>query len=237
MKENLELYNQIDWWNPKHSLLQMAPVKFNYFKKKIGNLKGMKVLDIGCGGGLLSEEFAKQGAKVTGIDLSQSSIDVAIEHALKNNLTIDYKLASAENIPSNDNYFDAVICADCLEHVDDLEKVISEISRVLKKNGIFCYDTINRTVFSKIFTIWIGNMILRWQYKKLNVTENNYAVHDWNKCIKPKELNLLLEKFNLNNIEIKGIQFSSVNKNGITIKIGGNKWMSYIGCAQKKYFN
>ena len=234
MKENLELYNQVDWWNPKHSLLQIAPIKFDYFNNKIGNLKGLHILDIGCGGGLLSEKFAIQGAKVTGIDISQNSINVAIEHALKNNLTIDYKLGYAENIPSNDKYFDAVICADCLEHVDDLEKVINEISRVLKKDGIFCYDTINRNVFSKIFAIWIGNKVLRWQYKKLNVTENNYAVHDWNKCIRPKELFNLFDKFNLNNIEIKGIQFAGVNKSGIKIKIGNNTRMSYIGYAQKK---
>jgi len=234
MKQSLELYNQVDWWNPKHSLLQIAPVKFDYFFKKIGNLTDINVLDIGCGGGLLSEKFAKQGAKVTGIDVSQDSINVAIEHALKNNLTIDYKLGSAENIPSNDDFFDAVICADCLEHVDDLDKVINEISRVLKINGIFCYDTINRNIFSKIFAIWIGNRVLRWQYKKLNVTENNYAVHDWNKCIKPKELFYLFGKYNLSNIEIKGIQFAGVNKNGILIKIGDNTIMSYIGYAQKK---
>ena len=70
MEQCLELYNQVDWWNPKHSLLQIVPVKFHYFNNKIGSLKGLNVLDIGCGGGLVSEEFAKQGAEVTGIDVS-----------------------------------------------------------------------------------------------------------------------------------------------------------------------
>ncbi len=77
MKQSLELYNQVDWWDPKHSLLQIAPVKFDYFNKKIGNSKGLNIIDIGCGGGILSEEFAKQGAKVTGIDISQNSINIA----------------------------------------------------------------------------------------------------------------------------------------------------------------
>lgn len=178
MKNNNEVYDQMDWWHPKHSLLKMVPVKFDYFRGAIGNLKGLKILDLGCGGGLLSEEFAKNGAVVTGLDISENSINVASEHAHINNLVIDYKVGSAENIPASDNEFDVVICADCLEHVDNLEHVIYEVSRVLKKEGLFCYDTFNRNFLSKVLAVWFLERILKWQYRSLNVSSKNYAVHE-----------------------------------------------------------
>jgi len=235
MKKDLEIYNQMDWWHPKHSLLKMVPVKFNYFKEKIGNLQDLKILDLGCGGGLLSEEFAKYGAKVTGIDISDNSIKIANKHAKDNNLFIEYKVGSAENIPAINNLFDVVICADCLEHVEDIEKVISEISRVLKKDGIFCYDTINRNVLSKIIAIWFVDRILRWQYKSLAVTENNYKVHNWKKFIKPFELFHLLKKYNLKNQEVKGIIFAGIKNGNIKTKIGNSTKIAYIGYAQREY--
>ena len=233
MKQNLEIYNQLDWWNPKHSLKQMVPIKFNYFNDKIGNLANLKILDIGCGGGLLSEEFAKQGAEVTGVDISEKSLEIARNHATENKLTIDYKKGSAENLPLNDNTFDAVICADVLEHVDDLEKVIKEISRVLKFNGVFCYDTINRTFLSKITVDWIANRILRWQNRNLNVTEKNYATHDWKKFIKPVELFQLMEMYNLKNMGINGIQFAGIENGSFKAKIGNSTKIAYIGYAKK----
>ncbi len=234
MKQNLEIYNQVDWWNPKHSLKQMVPVRFDYFTKQIGNLKGLKILDLGCGGGLLSEEFAKRGTEVIGVDISENSIAIAKTHALENNLTIDYKSGTAENIPANDNTFDVVICADCLEHVDNLEKVIGEISRVIKNDGMFCYDTINRTLSSKITVCWIANRILRWQNKHLDVSEKSYAVHDWNKFIKPVELYQLMNKYDFKNIEVKGIQFAGIKNGSFKARIGENIKIAYIGYARKK---
>ena len=234
MKQNLDIYNQLDWWNPKHSLKQMVPYRFDYFYSKIGNLKKLNILDVGCGGGLLSEEFAKKGAKVTGIDISDKSIEIAKNHTLKSNLKIDYKKGSAEHIPENDNTFDVVICADCLEHVENLDKVIKEVSRVLKSDGLFCYDTINRTLLSLVVVDWIMNRVLRWQNRKLYVVEKNYATHDWNKFIKPIELFQLMNKYNLENREIKCMQFGGFKNGGIKMRIGNNTRIAYIGYAYKE---
>lgn len=224
----------MDWWHPKHSLLKMVPVKFDYFKEAIGNLKGLKILDLGCGGGLLSEEFAKNGAVVTGVDISENSIKIASEHALKNNLAIDYKVGSAEIIPAIDNEFDIVICADCLEHVDNLENVIREVSRVLKKDGLFCYDTFNRNFLSKVLAVWILERVLKWQYRSLNVSIRNYDVHDWRKFIRPLELIRLFNNHGLKNIEAKGILFAGFKNGTLITKIGRSTKIAYIGYAQKE---
>ncbi len=121
------VYNRVDdfWWNTRNNgLQQMNPVRFAYFSEAIGELKGSKVLDLGCGGGLLAEEFAKKDADVTGVDIAENAIKVAMNHAQGNELVIDYVVGSAEEIPAGDDTFDVVVCSDCLEHVDDLEKVI-----------------------------------------------------------------------------------------------------------------
>lgn len=233
MEDSKILYDQVDWWHPKHSLLKMMPTKFKYFKDSIGNLNSKKILDLGCGGGLLSEEFAKNGATVTGIDISEGAISIAKEHAKLNNLKIDYVVGSAENIPFPEMEFDVVICADCLEHVANLEKVIAEISRVLKVDGIFCYDTINRNWLSKICAIWIMDRHLQKQYKTINVTEENYAVHNWNKFIKPVELFQLFNNNKLINHELKGLIFGGIEKGNVKLKIGRNTKIAYIGYSRK----
>src|SRR5664279_2999970 len=124
MEQSLAIYSQMDWWNPRHSLLRMAALKFDYFHAKIGRLDGLSVLDVGCGGGILAEELAKRGAHVTGIDLSDRALQTARDHAAASGLHIRYELGKAEALPVGDGQFDVVVCADCLEHVDDLEQVI-----------------------------------------------------------------------------------------------------------------
>ncbi|MFC1536107.1 bifunctional 2-polyprenyl-6-hydroxyphenol methylase/3-demethylubiquinol 3-O-methyltransferase UbiG [Candidatus Neomarinimicrobiota bacterium] len=232
MKNNLEIYNQMDWWDDSSTLLQQMPIKFNYFLKNIKILSGIKILDVGCGGGLLTEEFAKYGAIVTGVDISNNSINIARNHAKQNNLEIDYKVGRAEELPVTDMY-DAVICTDCLEHVENLDKSISEVSRVLKPNGIFLYDTINRTILSRITVIWFADFVFRKQLEKIGVTEDNYTVHEWSKLIKPNELYTLFEKYKLKNIETKGLNFAGIKKGIIKTKIGNNTKIAYIGYAKK----
>ncbi|MFH0912253.1 MAG: bifunctional 2-polyprenyl-6-hydroxyphenol methylase/3-demethylubiquinol 3-O-methyltransferase UbiG [Patescibacteria group bacterium] len=238
VKDNM--YNRIDdfWWSTKNNpLQQMNPVRFSYFSEAIGELKGLKILDMGCGGGLLAEEFAKKDANITGIDISENAIKVAINHAFKNNLKIDYRVGSAENIPMGNNTFDVVVCADCLEHVNNLEKVISETSRVLKHGGKFCYLTINRTILSKIMN-WFFNYFMMKQFKTLKVSGENVDIHEWKKFIKPDELNFLMQKYNIKNIETKGFILAGIlagiKKGEFKFGIGKNTKLGYIGYAQKE---
>ena len=232
MVNSKNIYDQMDWWSDKNALLDQLPIKFNYFITKINNPTGLKILDIGCGGGLLAEEFAKQSAIVTGVDASENTIKMAKCHARQNKLDISYLVGKAEKLPINDSY-DIVSCTDVFEHVEDLEKCISEISRVLKPSGILLYDTINKTILSRISVIWINNIILRSQLKKIGVTENNYAVHEWDKLVKPKRLFSLFDKYGLDNIDIKGFNFAGFKNGNIQLKIGGTIRIAYIGYAQK----
>lgn len=232
MVDSENIYDQMNWWSDKNALLDQLPIKFNYFITKIDNPNGLKILDIGCGGGLLAEEFAKQGAIVTGVDASENAIKTAKDHAQQNKLDINYIVGKAEKLPINERY-DIVSCTDVFEHVEDLEKCISEISRVLKPNGILLYDTINKTILSRLSVIWINNIILRSQLKKIGVIENNYAVHEWEKLVKPIKLFSLFDKHALNNIDIKGFNFAGFKNGNIQLRIGGTTRIAYIGYAQK----
>jgi 2-polyprenyl-6-hydroxyphenyl methylase/3-demethylubiquinone-9 3-methyltransferase len=199
-KNDLEYYdlNADKWWKEDETLHlsnHFNKSRFEFFDSYIPSLKGLKVLDIGCGGGLACEFLAKLGANVSGIDLSLNSIKAAQEHAAKSNLHIDYQCGVAENLPYDENTFDAVMCFDVLEHIEDLEKVISEAYRVLKRNGTFFFDTINRTFKSKVIMIWLLEDILK---------QIPRGLHDWNKFIKPDELIDVMEKSGFADILIKG---------------------------------
>ena len=156
-------------------------------------------MEVGCGGGILSEEIAKLGFIFTGIDPSEQSLNIAIKHAKDNNLNIKYEMGVGENLPFQNNSFDVVFCCDVLEHVRDLPKVISEISRVLKNGGIFIYDTFNRTFISKIAIIKILQELKRWAIMPPNL-------HVWEMFIKPDEIRALLQENLLNCKEHCGIK-------------------------------
>jgi 2-polyprenyl-6-hydroxyphenyl methylase/3-demethylubiquinone-9 3-methyltransferase len=182
---DLEIYEReaSNWWKPGSKLSTLYyfnPPRFSYFDRFIPNWENLKVLDVGCGGGFTSEFLAKRGAIVSGIDLSKSLIETAKKHAEENGLSIDYRQGRAENLEYENESFDVVICVDAVEHVSDLKKVISEIHRVLKKGGLFLFDTINKTFKSKFITIWL----LEWILRKIPP-----GVHDWKMFIKPERLN------------------------------------------------
>jgi 2-polyprenyl-6-hydroxyphenyl methylase / 3-demethylubiquinone-9 3-methyltransferase len=210
-----EIYKRIDndiynlegdkWWQPDFSLnlirVVVNPFRVGYAKRIIDQLEmnvlNMSALEVGCGGGILTEEIAKMGFITTGIDPSEQSLTIAEKHSKDNNLKINYKTGTGENLPFQNNSFDVVFCCDVLEHVSDLPKVIAEISRVLKSKGIFIYDTFNRTLLSKIGVIRILQEWKRWAIMPPNL-------HVWEMFIKPDEIKSLLRENKLNWKEHRG---------------------------------
>ena len=157
---NNQMYSQLadQWWDengPLHLLKAMVnPWRVPYFANALAegfgaNLSSARLLDIGCGGGVLAEEFARLGCKVTGIDISAESIDVARAHARTEGLSIDYQVASAIPLQFETECFEVVSACDVLEHIPDWEEVIAGGARVLVPGGLFLFDTINRTSRSK----------------------------------------------------------------------------------------
>ena len=221
--------NADKWWNEGanlHALFYFNKPRFEFFDHHVPNWQGLKALDVGCGGGFTCEFMAKRGVIVSGIDPVINSIQVAQEHASKSGIKIDYRQGFAENLPFDDNSFDIVTCVDVLEHVADLNKVISEINRVLKPNGLFLFDTINRNFKSKIIMIWILE----------NLTKDiDRGVHNWQKFIKPKELLYLLSKNGFSDTLVKGFHFKGRDKKTgeIRVKLDENTSVMYIGKAVK----
>jgi 2-polyprenyl-6-hydroxyphenyl methylase / 3-demethylubiquinone-9 3-methyltransferase len=206
---NNEIYNEIadTWWDKDGFMAVLRtsinPPRFAYFHKALTEHiklepKGLKVLDVGCGGGLLSEQFAAISCDVTGVDRSLPSLNAAIAHANKTGLNIRYMESKGENLPFEDAQFDVVCCCDVLEHVDDLDVVIAEISRVLKPGGVFFFDTINRTFMSNLLAIKAAQ---DWPLTRFLPRD----VHVWDKFIKPSELATSMRKYSLPNAEFVGL--------------------------------
>lgn len=186
------------WWNPDHFLYLLKtsinPWRIGYANKVLRKLNidptGKSALEVGSGGGILTEEICKMGFVTTGIDPADESLETAREHAKESGLNIKYDKGTGEKLPYPDQSFDCVVCCDVLEHVRDLPKVISEISRVLKPNGVFIYDTINRTFISKLVAIKIWQEWKRWAFMAPNT-------HVWKMFIKPAEIKAILNSHGL----------------------------------------
>ncbi|MCW5252506.1 MULTISPECIES: bifunctional 2-polyprenyl-6-hydroxyphenol methylase/3-demethylubiquinol 3-O-methyltransferase UbiG [unclassified Streptomyces] len=200
-----DVYNNLSWWNddqPFATLEAFTPARFAYFRKvlttRLGmELKGLKVLDIGCGGGLLAELFAGAGCDVTGMDPSGPSLAAAAAHAKESGLEIDYQQGVAEELPFADAGFDLVYCCDTLEHVTSVEKAVSEAVRVLKPGSYYLYDTINRTFRSRLAMI---KMAQDWK----SVSFAPKDLHDWKAFIKPQELHAVFRRHGLENQDLIG---------------------------------
>ena len=234
-KEEIKKFSRLadEWWdvNGKFKPLHMFnPIRIEYitenikkhFKIKKDNnyLDGLNILDIGCGGGLISEPMARLGAKVTGIDASEKNINVAKLHSKNNGLNIDYQNTSPENLKYFEK-FDIILNLEIVEHVDNVSLYINSCYKLLKKNGLMFTATLNRSLTSYIKAIIGAEYILRWL---------PIGTHDWNKFLKPEELENLLSKERFSTIDVKGLKFNPFLK----------KWtksndlsVNYIICSLK----
>jgi 2-polyprenyl-6-hydroxyphenyl methylase/3-demethylubiquinone-9 3-methyltransferase len=195
------------WWDENNPLNilhgSITPGRLAYFRHVLAdrlNLDpaGLRALDVGCGGGFLAEEFAHLGCQVVGVDPSVVSIDTARGHATDVGLDIDYRVGTGEQLPVSDGEFDLAFCCDVLEHVSDLDRVISEISRSLKPQGVFLFDTVNRTRTSKLLAI---KVMQEWRPTRII----DAAIHDWDMFIKPNELADTMRRHGLRMGDVVGL--------------------------------
>jgi 2-polyprenyl-6-hydroxyphenyl methylase/3-demethylubiquinone-9 3-methyltransferase len=214
-KKEIEKFSKIaeEWWNPNGKfkpLHKFNPIRISYIKENIiktfklnqkkSPLKNIKILDIGCGGGLLAEPMCRLGAKVTAIDASEKNINVAKLHAKKNNLKINYICTSPEKL-KNDNKFDVILNMEIVEHVEDINFFLRSCSKLLKKNGIMFVATLNKTLKSYIFAIVGAEYILRWL---------PIGTHEWEKFVKPDDLIKILKINNIKLDRIDGMKFNVI---------------------------
>ena len=229
-KKEIEKFSKIakEWWDPNGKfkpLHNFNPIRIRYIKEKIIKdfkirssdkpLKNIKLLDIGCGGGLLSEPMCRLGANVVGIDASKKNIEVAKFHAKKNELKIDYKVASPEMI-KNKIKFDVILNMEIVEHVNDIDFFIKESSKLLKKNGIMFIATLNKTLKSYIFAIVGAEYVLKWL---------PIGTHDWEKFVKPEDLINISKKNNLSLQELDGMKFNILDNSW---KVSSDTSVNYI---------
>ncbi len=183
-RNNLDIYDDVaaQWWSDDlrwvRTLKNLVPGRLSWFDRHI-DWAGCRVLDLGCAGGFMAEALARRGAQVTGIDPARQAIDAARRHAAHNDLSIRYDVGRGEELPYDDGAFDAVVCVDVLEHVQDLDRVMAEIARVLRPDGTLLFDTINRNPIARLATITVAEDFLRLLPK---------GTHDPAMFIKPAEL-------------------------------------------------
>lgn len=212
------------WWDLNgelKTLHQVNPLRLNYIKSKT-DLKGQKILDIGCGGGILSESLAVEGAMVTGIDLNKSLIEVANLHQLEANLNIHYQCTSAETLAASaSGEFDIICCLEMLEHVPNPASIISAANKLIKPGGQLFFSTLNRNLKAYLFAILGAEYLLKILPKK---------THDYEKFIKPSELSAWLLAENITPREMKGIHYNPLTQH---FSMNNDISVNYILYAQK----
>ena len=234
-KEEIQKFSNLadQWWDVKgkfRPLHMFNPIRIEYITDKITEhfsiikknnfLADFSILDIGCGGGLISEPMARLGAKVTGIDASEKNIKVAQLHAKQNGLDIEYLNKSPEQLDQK-RKFDIILNLEIVEHVDNVRLYVESCHKLLNKNGLMFTATLNRTLTSYFKAILGAEYILRWL---------PIGTHDWNKFLKPEELEKYLTESKFNTVEIKGLEFNPIFQKW---KRSDNLSVNYIICSTK----
>lgn len=234
-KKEIEKFSKMaeEWWDPNGKfkpLHKFNPIRIRYIKDNIINhfnlndkskpLNKINILDIGCGGGLLSEPMSRLGANVVGIDASEKNIKIAKMHAKKNNLKIEYKNTSPENLKTNKK-FDVILNMEIVEHVEDVNFFIKSCSKLLKKNGIMFVATLNKTLKSYIFGIIGAEYIMRWL---------PIGTHDWEKFVNPDDLIAISKKNNLTVQKLDGMKYNLIKDQWT---LSNDKSVNYISIFNK----
>ena len=234
-KKEIEKFSKIaeEWWDPNGKfkpLHKFNPIRIKYIrdtilsefkiKKEHQPFKGLSILDIGCGGGLLSEPMARLGADVVGIDASFKNIQVANYHLKKSKLKIKYYNSSPENLKIKKR-FDIILNMEIVEHVEDVNIFIKESSKFLKKSGVMFIATLNKTLKSYLFAIVGAEYVLKWL---------PIGTHDWNKFVKPKDLIFIAKKNNLKLIKTEGVSFNVLKNDWL---ISNDESVNYISKFKK----
>ena len=208
-KKEFENFSKLaeEWWNPygKYKILhKILPIRIEYILQNIGKdqIKGLNILDLGCGGGLTCEPLAKLGGNITGIDFIKKNIEIAKDHSIKSKLNINYIHGDLEFFDFKRKY-DIILALEVLEHIDDWEILIKKIKNNLNSNGRLIISTINKTKFAKFFGIFVAENILNWVPKQ---------THNYDKLIKPDSLKKALIKNNMNIINVTGMNFNPLSK-------------------------
>jgi 2-polyprenyl-6-hydroxyphenyl methylase/3-demethylubiquinone-9 3-methyltransferase len=209
--QEVEKFSRIadEWWSETGKfkpLHKFNPIRISYIRKKIEeNFKideNLKILDVGCGGGLIAEPFTKMGANVTAIDASQKNIEVAKIHAERSGLKIDYRTTTAEDLVKTNEQFDVVFALEIVEHVANVEGFIESCSKLVKPGGLLFVATINRTLKSLALAKIAVEYILHWLPR---------GTHDWKKFLKPSEINSAANASELNLKYLRGFSYNILN--------------------------
>ncbi len=229
-KKEIEKFSKIaeEWWDPDGQfkpLHNFNPIRISYIKENIIKtfclkekdkiLSGVKILDIGCGGGLLSEPMSRLGAEVYGIDASKKNIEIAKIHAEKSGLNIKYFCSTPEKFKNNLK-FDVILNMEIVEHVENVVFFLESCSKLLKRDGIMFIATLNKTLKSYLFAIIGAEYILKWL---------PIGTHEWEKFIKPEELIKISEKFDLSLSDLQGVKFNLIKNNW---NLSSDKSVNYI---------
>ena len=232
-KKEIDKFSKLadEWWDPEGKfkpLHNFNPVRLRYIKdtitKKFGNkseklpLKDIKILDIGCGGGLLSEPLSRLGAIVTGIDASDRNIKIAKMHLKKSKLDIDYYCSSPDKFFAKEK-FDVVLNMEIVEHVDNVDFFLFKSSELLKKNGLMFIATLNKTLKSYVFAIIGAEYILKWL---------PIGTHDWNKFLKPDDLINICKNNSLNLNDLIGVKFDILKNEWIVSRDSSVNYLAQL---------
>lgn len=224
-----------DWWNPRGpmaALHKFNPVRLAYIRdqatacfardpRKLDCLKGLRMLDIGCGGGILSEPLARLGAVMTGADPSDDNIAVARDHALEMGVTIDYRATTAEELAAAGERFDVVLAMEVVEHVADVDAFVETCAAMVKPGGLMIAATLNRTLKSFALAIVGAEYVLRWLPR---------GTHQWDKFVKPEELENAVER---NGLRVTGERGVIYNPFADRWQLSSDMDVNYILVAQR----